>query len=102
MLNSYDTVVSERIAIGVTEQIVPSVLKHFDLPDVVAAIAPRQVILSGNVNTVGREITPASVRKEYARAITAYSSGGAPNAFRIVSRNDEEESLPQALRKWQH
>jgi cephalosporin-C deacetylase-like acetyl esterase len=101
MLNSYDTVVSDRIAIGVTEQIVPSVLKHFDLPDVVAAIAPRQVILSGNVNAVGREMTPVSVRKEYTRATAAYQSAGVSNAFRIVSRNDEEESLPQALRKWQ-
>ena len=101
MLNSYETAISDRIAIGVTEQIVPSVLKHFDLPDLVAAIAPRQVILSNNVNAVGREMAPGSVRKEYTRAATAYQRGGAANAFRIVSRNEEQESLPQALRKWQ-
>ena len=74
--------------------------QRFDLPDVVAAIAPRRVILSGNVDAVGHEMTPGSVRKEYARAVAAYRSGGAANAFQIVSRNEEEESLPQAVRKW--
>lgn len=100
MLNSYDTVVSERIAVGVTEQIVPSVLKYFDLPDVVAAIAPRRVILSGNVNAVGHKMTTGAVRTEYARAIAAYERAGAAGALRIAGRN-YEESFGEAWRAWQ-
>ncbi len=100
LLNSYETVVSERIAVGVTEQIIPSVLKYFDLPDVVAAIAPRRVVLSGNVNAVGRKVATGAVRAEYARAMSAYERTGAA-ALRIVARNDDEESFAQAWRAWQ-
>ncbi len=101
MLNSYESVVSGRIAVGVTDQIVPSVLKYFDLPDVVSAIAPRRVVLSGNVNGVGRRVSTSAVRAAYASAIAAYERAGAAGMLRIVTRNEDEESFAQAWRAWQ-
>ena len=43
MLVSYEAVVTERMHQGIVEQMIPSALKYFDLPDVIAAIAPRKV-----------------------------------------------------------
>jgi cephalosporin-C deacetylase-like acetyl esterase len=101
MLNSYESVVMGRIAVGVTDQIVPSVLKYFDLPDVVSAIAPRRVVLSGNVNGVGRRMSTSAVRAAYASAIAAYERAGAAGMLRIVTRNEDEESFAQMWRVWQ-
>src|SRR6266705_2170724 len=43
MLVSYDSVVTHRIQRQIFEQVVPSALKYFDFPDLVAALAPRPV-----------------------------------------------------------
>jgi cephalosporin-C deacetylase-like acetyl esterase len=68
MLVSYEAVVNERIQQGVVDQIVPSALKYFDLPDAVAAMTPRKVALFNGVNPLGQEVTIGRMRQEYARA----------------------------------
>jgi cephalosporin-C deacetylase-like acetyl esterase len=68
MLLSYDAVVNERIHQGMVDQIVPSALKYFDLPDVIAAIAPRRVAVFNGVNPLGREVTIGRLRREYSHA----------------------------------
>jgi cephalosporin-C deacetylase-like acetyl esterase len=65
MLLSYDAVVNERIHQGIVDQIIPSVLKYFDLPDVISAIAPRRVGVFNGVNPLGQEVTNARLRQEY-------------------------------------
>jgi cephalosporin-C deacetylase-like acetyl esterase len=65
MLLSYDAVVNERIHQGIVDQIIPSVLKYFDLPDVIAAIAPRRVGVFNGVSPLGQEVTVARLRQEY-------------------------------------
>ncbi len=98
MLSSYDAVMSDRLAIGVVEQIVPSVLKYFDLPDVIAALAPRRVILAGLVNPVGQRMRPAGVRKEYATASSAYKKAGAARAFQLAEGAGETASFSELLK----
>lgn len=100
MLASYHSVVSERLAMRVTEQVIPSALKHFDLPDVVAAIAPRRVILSNASNPLGQTLTRSQAAHEYTTALSAYKSAGAADSLRITTRNEEEECLPEALKTW--
>ena len=100
MLSSYDSVVSGRLSMGMFEQLVPSVLKHFDLPDVVAALAPRRVVLCGNVNPLGQKLRTDTMRQEYSRVSSAYQAAGVPNAFRIVERDEDDESFAAALREW--
>ena len=68
MLVSYEQVIAERLNQGVVEQIVPSALKYFDLPDVAAALAPRRVAVFNGVNPLGHELTIGRLRAEYTRA----------------------------------
>ena len=53
---------------GIVDQIVPSALKYFDLPDVVAALAPRRVAIYNSVNPLGQELTITQLRAAYPRA----------------------------------
>ena len=93
MLVSYDLVVAERIHQGLSDQIVPSVLKYFDLPDVIASLAPRRVAVFNGVNQLGQELAADRLHSEYARAGESYAKAGAAavpeglfsNCFRIAS-----------------
>src|SRR5262249_49716891 len=67
MLVSYEAVVNERIHQGMYEQLIPSALKEFDLPDVVASVAPAKVSIYNGVNPLGQEVTAARLRQEYPR-----------------------------------
>ena len=73
MLLSYDAVVHARIHQGIVDQIVPSALKYFDLPDVIAAIAPRRVAVYNGVNPLGQEVTIGRLRQEYPHAVSEFA-----------------------------
>ena len=81
MLVSYDAVVKERIHQGIVDQIIPSALKYFDLPDVIAAIAPRKVAVFNGVNPVGQEVTVSRLRREY---------GNGPAEIGVRDREEEQ------------
>ena len=78
---SYDAVVKERIHQGMVDQIVPSALKYFDLPDVIAAIAPRRVAVFNGVNPLGQEVTVSRLRREY---------GNIPAEVGVRDREEEQ------------
>jgi cephalosporin-C deacetylase-like acetyl esterase len=75
MLVSYESVVAERMNQGIVDQIVPSALKYFDLPDLVAALAPRKVGIYNSVNPLGQELTLSKLRTAYSRAGVAVEIG---------------------------
>ena len=90
MLVSYEAVVSERMNQGIADQIVPSALKYFDLPDVVAALAPRRVAIFNGVNPLGQEVTLSRLRQEYKHV---------PGSVEVAVRDrDEEPFVPLAER----
>jgi cephalosporin-C deacetylase-like acetyl esterase len=66
MLASYELVVNERIHQGIVDQLAPSALKYFDLPDVIATISPRKVGVFNAVNPLGQELPLSRLRQEYA------------------------------------
>ena len=68
MLVGYDAVVTHRIHRQVFEQIVPSALKFYDLPDLANSLAPRPVWAINAVNPLGQVLPPAEVRAVYGRA----------------------------------
>jgi cephalosporin-C deacetylase-like acetyl esterase len=86
MLVSYESVVTERMNQAIVDQIVPSALKYFDLPDVVAALAPRRVAVYNGVNPLGQELTLSRLRAAYARAGAAVEIG--------VRDRDEQPFVP--------
>jgi cephalosporin-C deacetylase-like acetyl esterase len=89
MLLSYDAVVKERIHQGVVEQVIPSVLKYFDLPDVITAIATRKVAVFNGVNPLGQEVSAGRMRQEYANA-----------AVEIGVRDREEQTFIPILERF--
>ena len=54
MIGSYESVVRRRIHRGVFESVVPGVLRIYDLPELVAAVAPRTVALIEPVDPLGQ------------------------------------------------
>jgi cephalosporin-C deacetylase-like acetyl esterase len=69
MLMSYDAIVTHRIHRSMFEQIVPSALKYYDLPDLARSLAPRTVWVMDAVNPVGQVVPAAQVRSIYAEQI---------------------------------
>lgn len=65
MLASYQTLIQQRIHRQIFEQIIPGVLRSYDLPDVVAAIAPRPVWIVNGVNALGQQMRLAELKKQY-------------------------------------
>jgi len=54
MLASYESVTNERIHRDVFEQVVQGALKYFDLPELIAALAPRPVTVVNSVDPLGQ------------------------------------------------
>ena len=59
MLVSYDSVVSHRIHQQIFEEVVPSALKYYDLPDLIGGLAPRPVWIVNPVNGLGHPVPAA-------------------------------------------
>jgi cephalosporin-C deacetylase-like acetyl esterase len=53
MLSSYQSIIDSRLHRNAFEQILPGVIRHFDLGDLVKAIAPRTVSVRGPVDAMG-------------------------------------------------
>jgi cephalosporin-C deacetylase-like acetyl esterase len=68
MLVSYDAIVTHRIHRQMFEQIVPSSLKFYDLPDLANSFAPRPVSIINAVNPLGQVLSAPEVRAVYGHA----------------------------------
>ncbi len=99
MLISYRDAVERRIHRQVLENIIPGVLKQFDLPDLVASLAPRKVLLVDPVDALGRRLWPGAAEKAYARSAAVYMAAGAPEAMR-VDRRRMGEGPGQVYSEW--
>jgi cephalosporin-C deacetylase-like acetyl esterase len=60
MLVSYRAAVESRLHRGVMEDVIPGVIRHFDLPDLVAALGPRIAKVTDSVDALGDPVRPAS------------------------------------------
>jgi cephalosporin-C deacetylase-like acetyl esterase len=54
MLVSYESVTSHRVHRQVFEQVVPGVLKHYDIADLVTSLASRGVLIASTVDALGQ------------------------------------------------
>jgi cephalosporin-C deacetylase-like acetyl esterase len=64
--------------------LIRDVLKHFDLPHVAAAIAPRPLTLVAPVDAMKRTVDAARASQIYAFTADAYRAAGAAESFRIL------------------
>jgi hypothetical protein len=53
LLSSYEAVTSQRVHRNVFEQVVPGILKHCDIPDLLAALKPRPVAVLSTADPLG-------------------------------------------------
>jgi hypothetical protein len=99
-LVSYESVEKYRIQRGIIENVIPGVLKAYDLPDLVAALAPRPTWIVDARDPLGYRLGIAKVRGQYAGAIDAFKSSGAPDALHIqvTEPRDEFNATYQGLK----
>jgi Acetyl xylan esterase (AXE1) len=71
-LMSYSSVLQDPFCYVPLDVVVPGILERADIPDVVAALAPRAVLLEGLVDGKDRTVAAAGVAKEFRAALTAY------------------------------
>ncbi|MGE5736328.1 MAG: acetylxylan esterase [Acidobacteriota bacterium] len=91
MLSSYDSVVESKIHRHVFESVVPGALKFYDLPDLVATLAPRKVSIVSGTDPLGHELPANAVRNEYRRAVDAYRRMGVERAIHVLERSPGED-----------
>jgi len=92
MLSSYDSVGENIIHRQVFESVVPGALKFYDLTDLVATLAPRQVSIVSGADPLGHELPVNAVQKEYSRAVEAYRQMGVERAIHIRNRMPGEDT----------
>ncbi len=98
MLLSYDAVVNNRIHRQVFENIVPGALEDYDLPDLVAAMAPRAVWLNDLTAPAGTPASAGEIQSGYAEAVKAFGFAGAPDHLRMEVRRGRDEDAASYYR----
>ncbi len=86
---SWQDVVDGTFHRGQLDNVINGGLQGFDLPELAAALAPRQLILSSTVDRLGHPILSGQVKKEYGLAKSAYSLFDATDELVIVDRAPE-------------
>ena len=92
-LLSYESVVRSPIHRGVFEAVVPGVLARYDLPHLVAALAPRPVWLINLRSPAGAPVFREEAERAYQYAAQAYAAAAARSRLRIRLRREAEGLL---------
>jgi hypothetical protein len=91
MLVSYESVVNSRVHRHILEGVAPGMLKSYDLQDLVAALAPRDVWIVSGTDPMGHELANSEVKMAYRRALEAFSQQGAAQAIHIKDRRPGQD-----------
>jgi cephalosporin-C deacetylase-like acetyl esterase len=84
-LLSYRTLTgSDRYTHG-ADIFIPSILEHFDLPQVAAAIVPRRLSVVAPVDAMKRPVDAAAAERAYDWTRQVYTNAGAREQFRIFA-----------------
>jgi hypothetical protein len=92
MLVSYHSVVTHRVHRDIYESVVPGVVKAYDLPDLVAALAPKPVWLVDAVDPLGEPVPLEETRKQYSSSIEAFKAARAETALHILTEKPEQHA----------
>ena len=91
MLVSYDSVVTHRIQRQIFEQVVPSALKYFDFPELIAALAPRPVWVVNAVNGLDHPVPATELGDAYSHAAHVFKAAGAEQQLHVTERRPGEQ-----------
>jgi dienelactone hydrolase len=89
-LLSYASIARAPIHRKIFDIVIPGVLGRYDLPELVASLAPRPVSLVNLRSPLGSQVFLRDARKEYAYAAACYAAIGAEEQFRVGLRREEE------------
>ncbi|HWC00453.1 MAG TPA: hypothetical protein VG672_27290, partial [Bryobacteraceae bacterium] len=92
-LLSYASIVRTPIHRRIFESVVPGVLKSLDLPQLVAALAPRPVVLRNLTSPLGTIEPLPRAQAEYRFARDTYQAAGAAGNLEIGLRREDEPVL---------
>ena len=65
-LVSYRNAVEEPLPNDLAQSVIPGVLGHYDLDDLVMAISPRTVVVTDPIDAAGKTVDAAAFRRQYA------------------------------------
>jgi len=91
-LVSYRSILDSPFVQVPHKAIIPGVLREGDLPDLVDALAPREVALEGPVDGRGRLVPVANVEAAYEAARRTYTQARASQGLQLI---ELERDLPQ-------
>lgn len=74
------------------------VLRHYDLPDLMAVVAPQPLMVFTPVDATLAPLTQQQVGPIYDFAARAYERAGASDAFRVLADVADDSILQQVLR----
>jgi len=80
-LVSYRSIVESRVSYDAYQQVVPGALRHFDLPDLAAAIAPRPVWVWQLVDPLGMPVSDTATTQAYGAAKNVKAGVQAPLTY---------------------
>ena len=89
----YQSIVSTPIARRIFDEVVPQVLKHFDLQDLAAAFAPKSLRMRNLATPVGATEWIARSRQSYQFTSEAYRAAGAADKLEIGLRREDESVI---------
>lgn len=84
-LISYRSVVDASVHRGVTEAVIPGVLRHYDLDDLMIALGPRQVTVVEPIDAAGEVLDEPRYRVAMSRVFAAEAALGLSGHLQVAS-----------------
>jgi cephalosporin-C deacetylase-like acetyl esterase len=85
-LVSYRNAVEEPVTRDLAQSVIPGVLRHYDLDDLVMAIAPRTVVVTDPIDAAGKSVDAGGFRRQYAWVFAADRKLHQADQLRIVEQ----------------
>ena len=89
-LLSYQTALRAALHKNLSEVVIPGVLNHYDVDDLLIAISPRKVLVVNPVNAMGQVVRSKIAMDEFANALGLDRRFGNSNRIQIIKRGFRE------------
>jgi cephalosporin-C deacetylase-like acetyl esterase len=97
-LLSYRTLTESDRYLHGASVFIPDVLRHFDLPQVAAAVASRRLTVLAPVDAMKSPVDMERARKTYDYPARAYQQAGKPGAFAVAAHQHQTSLAEEYLR----